>query len=115
MINRENEVFTRIRNAILNKFPSAVVDSSYQAVPSGFPHVSFYMSDTYTPQSALSSELYPSHMAMTFDANVYSNLTSGRKQEAKEIIPQAWKLSQISQEPIALLFDISYWQKGEDR
>lgn len=32
--------------------------------------------------------------------------------ESEEIVEKAWKLSEISEEPIALLFDISYWKRS---
>lgn len=86
MINKENEVFTRVRNAVLAEFPNADVDGSYQQVPSTFPHVSLYMSDTYVPENAIDSSLEPEYMAMTFEVNVYSNSVSGKKQEAKKIM-----------------------------
>lgn len=86
MINKENEVFTRVRNAVLAEFPIADVDGSYQQVPSTFPHVSLYMSDTYVPENAIDSSDEPEYMAMTFEVNVYSNSVSGKKQEAKKIM-----------------------------
>ncbi len=32
--------------------------------------------------------------------------------EAQDIVKKAWHLSSISEDPIALLFDINYWNKG---
>ncbi len=34
--------------------------------------------------------------------------------ESQEIVKKAWDLSSISEEPIALLFDINYWNRGVD-
>lgn len=34
--------------------------------------------------------------------------------ESREIVKKAWDLSFISEEPIALLFDISYWSRSVD-
>ena len=34
--------------------------------------------------------------------------------EAEKIVEKAWNLAKISEEPIALLFDISYWSRGVD-
>ena len=34
--------------------------------------------------------------------------------EAEKIVETAWNLAKISEEPIALLFDISYWSRGVD-
>lgn len=40
----------------------------------------------------------------------YHNVTNPN--ESEEIVEEAWKLSEISEEPIALLFDISYWKRS---
>ena len=34
--------------------------------------------------------------------------------ESQEIVKKAWNLSAISEEPIALLFDINYWSRSVD-
>lgn len=34
--------------------------------------------------------------------------------EAEETVERAWNLAKISEEPIALLFDISYWKRSVD-
>ena len=70
MIDKENEVYTRVRERVLEAFPNVNMDSSYQPTPSGFPHVTLYQSDAYTPNDLLD----------------YSNLTSGKKQECKKIM-----------------------------
>ena len=40
MIDKENEVFTRVYERVVAQFPAVAMDASYQTVPSGFPHVS---------------------------------------------------------------------------
>ncbi len=34
--------------------------------------------------------------------------------ESQRIVSEAWNLANIAQEPLALLFDISYWKRGVD-
>ncbi len=34
--------------------------------------------------------------------------------ESRTIVKKAWDLAEISEEPLALLFEISYWKKGVD-
>ena len=86
MIDKENEVFTRVYEAVIAEFPTAAIDSSYQAVPSGFPHVSLYQSDAYTPSGILDTAYLPKYVATTFEAQVYSNSTKAKKQECKKIM-----------------------------
>lgn len=86
MIDKENEVFTRVKEKIVAEYPNADVDSSYQPTPSTFPHVSLYMSDAFTPANLRDSSVLPKFVSMMFEAQVYSNKTSKKKQEAKKIM-----------------------------
>lgn len=86
MIDKENEVYTRVRERVMQDFPEVVMDSSYQPVPSGFPHVSLFQQDSFVPQEQLDSATYPKFESLMFDVQVYSNKTSGRKQECKQIM-----------------------------
>ncbi|MBO6273206.1 hypothetical protein J6O48_10580 [bacterium] len=86
MIDKENEVFTRVKEAILAVYPKAKVDSSYQPNPSGFPHVSLYQSDSFTPRAQLDSSTLPKFASFTFEAQVYSNDKNVKKQVCKEIM-----------------------------
>ena len=116
MVDKENEVFTNVRAAVLTEYPDAKIDSSYQAVPAGFPHISFYARDVYTPQGALSSALQPAYVSMMFEANVYSNKTSGKKEEAKKIMRiiadamAEMNMRMISNTPVANLNDSSIYR-----
>lgn len=86
MIDKENEVYTRVREAVLAEFPTVAMDSSYQPIPSGFPHVSLYQSDSFTPTALQDNQLVPKYEVVTFEAQVYSNNKSNRKQECKAIM-----------------------------
>ena len=86
MIDKENEVYTAVYNAVKAEYPNAYVDSSYQPDPAGFPHVAFFMMDVYAPREALDSTLHPAYVSMMFEAQVYTNQTSGKKTTAKKIM-----------------------------
>lgn len=86
MIDKENEVYSRVREAVLAEYPNAYVDSSYQPDPAEFPHVAFFMRDVYAPREALDSTLHPAYVSMMFEAQVYTNQTSGKKTTAKKIM-----------------------------
>lgn len=83
MIDIENEVFTRISNAILNDFPTADVTSEYVATPPSFPHISVIMSDNRVDKqyTTLESEV----STVNFTVEVYSNKMNGKKSECKRI------------------------------
>jgi hypothetical protein len=86
VIDKENEIFTRVKEQIVAQYHDAVVDSSYQSVPSGFPHVSLYQNDAFTPDNMLDSAYLPKYVSIGFTAQVYSNKTKGKKQECKKIM-----------------------------
>ena len=86
MIDKENEVYTRVNEIVMDKFPKANMDSEYVSFPAGFPHVSLYQSDSYTPSNREDNSLKPKFAVITFDVNVYSNKKTGKKQECKKIM-----------------------------
>ena len=86
MIDKENEVYTRVRERVLQEFPEATMDSSYQPVPSGFPHITLYQGDASVPQSLLDTSTHPKFESLMFDVQVYSNKTNRKKQECKQIM-----------------------------
>ena len=88
MIDKENEVYTRVNEIVMSKFPGAHMDSEYVSVPAGFPHVSLYQSDSYTPSNREDNSLKPKFTVMTFEVNVYSNKKTGKKQECKKIMEE---------------------------
>lgn len=86
MLDKENEIYTRVYNKVIAEFPNADMDSSYQPYPSSFPHVTLYQSDSYTPSERTDSSLMPKFAVVSFEVNVYSNKKNGRKQECKKIM-----------------------------
>lgn len=86
MIDVENEVFTRIANAIREKYPDADITGIYGAQPAGFPHVSICQTDSYEEKTFASSSTTENVVRVTFEVNIYSNKASGKKQECKELL-----------------------------
>lgn len=68
MIDIENEVVTRIENAVGNR---ASVSSVYVNKPSSFPHISITMSDNY--MSHLDNGDMEKYSTCMFEVNVYAN------------------------------------------
>ena len=86
MIDKENEVFTRLREAILAEYSDASVTATYVNKPSSFPHVSIEQSDSYTPIQYVSSAWDEEYAQVMYTVNVYSNKVGTAKSEAKAIM-----------------------------
>jgi len=116
MIDKENEVYTRVRERVLESYPNASVDGTYQPVPSGFPHISIYQSDAFTPREFLDSGTYAKLEAVLFEVQVYSNKTSTKKQECKKImsiiddVMQEMNMRRSSLVPVPNLNDASIYR-----
>lgn len=85
MTSPENEVYTRLKEAITAEYSTANVASLYVHSPPSFPHVSIELSDTSTYTQALSSADSGMDDVM-FTINIYSNLSSGKQAECRGIL-----------------------------
>ena len=86
MIDIENELFSRIAHVVREKYPDAYVTGEYLKSPSSFPCVSFMEIDNQVYQGTRSTDSMENHALITYELNVYSNRTSGKKAECKAII-----------------------------
>lgn len=84
MVDCENLVFTRIADKLRAEFDGIHITGEYINEPPAFPHVSVIMTDNATMKKSLDSSDYEA-VAVTFEINIYSNLQSGRKAQAKSI------------------------------
>lgn len=83
MIDKRNELFTRVRTAILLEYPGASVEAEYVNEPSKFPHVSVEVLDMDPAYSDNST--HENYTRITLEINVYSNKRSGALTEAFKI------------------------------
>ena len=86
MIDIENEVFTRIATELRSRFSKVNVYGEDVRTPSSFPCVSIVEADNYTVKSTQDSGSNENHANLMYEVNVYSNKTSGKKSECKEIL-----------------------------
>ena len=85
MIDIENEVFNAVAKAVREKYPSVFISGEYIRTPPKFPFVSLIeMSNTAYDRTQSSAGL-ENHASLMYEVNVYSNKTSGKKRECKEI------------------------------
>lgn len=85
MIDIESLIFTPIAQAVRTQF-NASVTGEYVKAPSKFPHVSIVESDNYMTVNALDSSATEKYATVMYEVNVYSNKTSGKKSECRDIL-----------------------------
>jgi hypothetical protein len=85
MINIESEIFNIVATAIRSEYPDAYVVGEYVKSPSRFPCVSIVEMDNTAYDRTQSSGSLENHANVTYEVNIYSNKTSGKKSECKAI------------------------------
>ena len=85
MINVENEIFNTMASAVRDKYPDAYVIGEYVKSPAQFPCVSIVEIENMAYDRTQSSSSLENHADLTYEVNIYSNKSSGRKSECKEI------------------------------
>ena len=86
MIDFENKIFTDIYNVVIARYPDAYITAEEENVEPSFPAVYISVSDSYPTFQYINSSRTENFRDLTVDINVYSNITSGRKTQAKKII-----------------------------
>lgn len=85
MIDRENEVFTKVMQAILDEYPDCNVSGEYTRVVDKFPAVTLIMMDNSVLQAASALNKIENAVDVMYEVNIYSNKMIGKKTEAKAI------------------------------
>ena len=86
MIDIESQVFDRIATRVREQFPGIFMTGEYVNSPSSFPAVSLVEMDNSTRDATIDSGSNENHANVTYEVNVYSNKTTGKKTECKTII-----------------------------
>ena len=85
MINIESEIFSVIAKAVRVDYPDIYISGEYVKSPPKFPCVSLVEMDNSSYAKTQTSGSVENHVAVTYELNVYSNKTSGKKSECKAI------------------------------
>lgn len=85
MIDIENVVFNAVATALRAKHEGIFVTGEAIDVPSAFPAVSFLERSNSALEKTQTAESRENHAVLMYEADVYSNLGSGKKQQAKAI------------------------------
>lgn len=89
MIDIENKVLSVVRDAVLAQFPNAVVYGEYVDVPASFPCVTVTEDTNYTYVYSKDEQVEEHHADVQYAVNVYSDLQTGAKLEARDILKVA--------------------------
>jgi hypothetical protein len=83
MIDIENMLFTKMKNNL----PSTVkTGTMYSSVQSEFPYVSLIVMDNSIYEPFIDSARIENAVEIMVEVNVYSNKTSGKKEECKKLM-----------------------------
>ena len=86
MIDIEAEVFGIVSSDVRLKYPKVYMTGEYVKSPPSFPCVSLIETDNQVYRNTRDSGCIENHAQLQYEVNVYSNRTSGKKAECKEII-----------------------------
>lgn len=103
----ETDVFDAVATTLEAKYGDIFVTGEYVHAPEFFPAVSIIEEDNASYLPALDTE-GSHHSQLMYEVNVYSNLKSGRKAQAKEIMQtidekmSALGFARLSRQPMTL-------------
>ena len=86
MINVESEIFSTVESVVRAKYPKIFMTGEYVKSPSSFPCVSLVEISNVVYQNSSSTTVEENHAAVTYEVNVYSNKSKGKKAESREIM-----------------------------
>lgn len=86
MLDPEGILFTEIASALREAFEGIRVYPEETESPAAFPCVTFVQSSNTTYRRSLTGDNVEHHVNLLFSANAYSNVTSGAKQQCKDMI-----------------------------
>ena len=96
MIDVESEIFSAVAEAVKAVYPNIFITGEYVKSPSSFPCVSLVEISNAVYRNSSTNMVEENHAAVTYELNVYSNKSKGKKAECRAIADVAdRKLAQI--------------------
>lgn len=86
MIDIEAKIYSPIRTALVSSYPGIYVTSEPTAKEPSFPAVSIVQQDNYMSINKLDNSGAERFATVMFQIDVYSNKSSGKKSQCKEIM-----------------------------
>ena len=116
MIDLESPLFTEIATALRSTYSGIFITGEYVPAPARFPAVSIVEMDNSTYRPAWSNRYSEEYAEVMYEVNVYSNLTEGKKAEAKAIMStvdgliQHYGFERIFCQPVQNMNDASIYR-----
>lgn len=88
MIDHEAKIYSQVADVLRAKYDGIFIVGEAIDTPNRFPAVSIVQLSNilhFDSRSVTESGVFGNHAEVTFEINVYSNLTSGKKQQCKNI------------------------------
>ena len=86
MIDVENEIFSEISTVVRAAYPDIFMTGEYVKSPSSFPCVSLVEISNAVYRNSSTTSVEENHAAVTYEVNVYSNKSKGKKAQCREIM-----------------------------
>ena len=86
MIDVENEIFSEISTVVRAAYPDIFMTGEYVKSPSSFPCVSLVEISNAVYRNSSTTSVEENHAAVTYEVNVYSNKSKGKKALCREIM-----------------------------
>ena len=116
MIDLESPLFTEIAGVLRSTYKGITVYGEYVPAPSGFPSVSIVEMDNATYLPSRTNRITEQYAEVMYEVNVYSNLTRGKKDQAKAIMDtidtmlQQYGFERITVQPIQNMNDATIYR-----
>lgn len=116
MIDLESPLLTEIATVLRSTYKGITVYGEYVPAPAGFPSVSFVEMDNATYLPARTNRPVEQYAEVMYEVNVYSNLTRGKKNQAKAIMDtidtllQQYGFERITVKPIQNMNDATIYR-----
>ena len=116
MIDLESPLFTEIAGVLRSTYSGITVYGEYVPAPAKFPSVSIVEMDNATPLNTWTNRTISQYAEVMYEVNVYSNLSEGKKAQAKEImgtidtILQTYGFERMTVQPIQNLNDATIYR-----
>ncbi len=85
MIDVENEIFSDVAKVVRKRFPNVFMVGEYVKSPSSFPCVSLVEIGNAVYRKTASTTQEENHVRVSYEVNIYSNKSSGKKAECRAI------------------------------
>ena len=92
MIDKCNEIFSAVATVVRKEHPGTTVTGEYTRKPSQFPCLTLDETENVTVEELVDSSDEENYSGLTYRMQSFSNLTKGKKAEARKIFATADKV-----------------------